>query len=262
MEAQIDLGRAALLAAQYRYPGLDPDRYLAQLDEFAEPILAPVRDAPDARAAIRAINARLFDRLGFRGNVAHYGDPRNSYLNEVIDRRLGIPITLSIVYREVARRVHFPVAPVSFPAHFLVKWLGPGEEVVLDPFHAGREVRAADLQALLDGFYGGGVSLTHGMLRPATKVETLYRLLNNLKLLHTKAEEPEFALAVIDRMLVLLPDNPLDVRDRGFALHALGRHDEAAAELRRYLLLAPGAADAGQVGAVVDAVEHMSDLLR
>jgi regulator of sirC expression with transglutaminase-like and TPR domain len=261
-EAQIDLARAALLAAQYRYPGMDPARYLKKLDEFADPLTEAVRDAPDARAAVAAINGQLFERLGFRGNQGDYGDPKNSYLNEVIDRKTGIPITLCILYREVARRVHFPVAPVAFPAHFLVKWLGPGEEIVLDPFNGGREMHARELQALLDGFYGGKLSLTHGMLRPATKVQTLYRMLNNLKTIHVKAEEPEFALAVVERMLALVPDSAIDLRDKGFALHAVGRHGEAAAQLRHYLEAVPGAPDRDQVRGVLDAIENMERLLR
>lgn len=261
-DAEIDLDRASLAVARYRYPALDADFYLRMIDDMARPLGHAVGELKEPRAILRAVNDRLYRGLGFQGNIHDYGDPRNSYLNEVLDRHLGIPITLAVVYLEVARRIGFPLVPVSFPGHFLVKHAGPREELVLDPFNQGLQVNDADLQRLLDGFYQGRMKLERSMLRPATHGETIYRMLNNLKIGHIKAKEPDLALAVIDRMLVLQPDSAVDVRDRGFALHALNRHAEAAGDLRRYLEMSPGAPDAGQVRGIVDAVEKMAEMLR
>lgn len=261
-DGEIDLARAALEVARYRHGDLDPAYYLDMLDDIARPLKARAGPLQDPAGVLRLVNDRLFRDLGFQGNLRDYGDPRNSYLNEVLDRRLGIPITLSIVYLEVARRAGLALEPVSFPGHFLVKLARPVDEVVLDPFNQGLQVNDRDLQHLLDGFYQGKVKLERSMLRTATRVETVYRLLNNLKIAHIKGREPERALPVIDRMLALMPGSAVDVRDRGFALHALDRHAEAAVELRRYLAMAPGAPDAAQVRAIVDAVEKLAELLR
>jgi regulator of sirC expression with transglutaminase-like and TPR domain len=260
-DGEIGLARTALAVARYRYPDLDTAFYLGMLDDIARP-LGRALGAGDFKTALRTLNHRLYRDLGFQGNIHDYGDPRNSYLNEVLDRRLGIPITLSLLYFEVAARAGLALVPVSFPGHFLVKHTAASEEVVVDPFNQGLQVNDKDLQHLLDGFYQGKVRLERSMLRPATRGETVYRLLNNLKIAHIKAKEPDLGLAVIDRMLVLQPESAVDVRDRGFALHALARHEEAARELRRYLAMSPGAPDVSQVRGIVDAVERMAEMLR
>jgi regulator of sirC expression with transglutaminase-like and TPR domain len=271
-DSEISLARAALAFARYRYPDLDADYYIAMLDDFARPLerrladlpvsLASVKALSTTESAIAAINGRLFRELRFHGNVNDYGEARNSYLNEVLDRRTGIPISLCCVYLEVARRVGLPLVPVGFPGHFLVKHPGPPLELIVDPFSAGRRMTEADLQATLDGFYQGRVRLDRSMLRPATNADTLYRMLSNLKIVHTKAQEAADALAVIDMMLVLQPESAVDVRDKGFALHALARYDDAAEQFRRYLRMAPGAPDSNQIRGVLDAVERMAQMLR
>jgi regulator of sirC expression with transglutaminase-like and TPR domain len=258
-DADISLARAALEVARYRRSDLDADFYMRMLDDFARPLGADLASA-EPRDALRRLNQRLYRELNFQGNIHDYGDVRNSYLDEVLDRRMGIPITLSIVYLEVAARAGLALMPVSFPGHFLVKH--PSTEAVLDPFNQGLEVSDKDLQHLLDGFYQGKVRLARSMLRPATRAETVYRLLNNLKIAHIKAKEPQLALPVIDMMIALQPESAVDVRDRGFALHGLNRHEEAARELRRYLAMSPGAPDAAQVRGIVDAVERMAEMLR
>jgi regulator of sirC expression with transglutaminase-like and TPR domain len=261
-DAEISLARTALAVARYRYPDLDVEYYMNMLDDLARPLGRSLAAPEEPRTALRTLNHRLYRDLGFQGNIHDYGDPRNSYFNEVLDRRTGIPITLAIVYLEVAARAGLSLLPVSFPGHFLVKHGAPGGEIVVDTFNQGLEVNDKDLQHLLDGFYQGKMKLERSMLRPANRAETIYRLLNNLKIAHIKAKEPELGLAVIDRMLVLQPESSVDVRDRGFALHALNRHEEAARELRRYLDMSPGAPDAAQVRGIVDAVEAMAEMLR
>ncbi len=261
-DLEVGLASSALAMVGYRYPDLEPAVYVAMLDDFARPLAPRLAAAPTPRAALREVNARLYGELSFQGNIHDYGDPRNSYLNLVLERRLGIPITLAIVYLEVAARAGLPLMPVGFPGHFLVKHASPGGDLVVDPFNRGLEVNDKDLQHLLDVFYQGKVKLERAMLRPATHGETIYRMLNNLKIAHIKAREPELALAIIDRMLVLEPESAVDVRDRGFALHALDRHDEAIAQLRRYLTMAPGSPDGQQVRGILDAVEKMAELIR
>ena len=243
-----DLAVAALLIARVEYPALDAGRYLAQLDFIgaeASRRLAgavPPPDTPydvdaDRYAKVVLLNAYLFDELGFAGNEADYGDPRNSFLNEVIDRRTGIPITLSLVYMEIARRAGLPVEGVNFPGHFLLRCparrdLPHAEDLIIDPFHGGALLSRDQLSR----------SSGHGMLQRATKPQILTRMLVNLKRVYVKMQSFPQARAVSDLLVAVDPSAIGELRDRGLLAYHLEDFSAALRDLQAYLRLIPSGA--------------------
>src|SRR5438445_11102873 len=155
-EASVDLAEASLLIAGEEYPGLDPAPYLGRLDELGAHLRRRAGDA-GADALVPELNRLLFEEEGFRGNTVDYYDPRNSFLNDVLDRRTGIPISLSTVYMAVGRRAGVPVQGVGLPGHFVVRVTTAGGEALVDPFHDGAVLTLEDCQERLDRIYGGKV---------------------------------------------------------------------------------------------------------
>ncbi len=240
-------GLAALLVAAEEYPQLLPEPYLRRLDLLAE----RVRDRLDEETAplviLQELSRVLFEEEGFRGNAEAYYDPRNSFLNDVLDRRVGVPLTLSLLYLEVGWRLGLPLHGVNFPGHFLVRYDGEALKLLIDPFQKG-EIRFEDeAQELLDRVYGGTVSLQPSYLRPAGRKDILVRLLSNLKGIYLNTRDDRRALAATERILLVRPDAAEEVRDRGMLLARLGFADDALQELRDYLTRAPGADDAERV---------------
>ena len=253
----VELARACLQIAEDAYPGLDVDGYVGEIDRFANRLRA--RFAPQAMAEDRviALNEFLFDDLGFGGNTDDYYDPRNSYLNEVIDRRMGIPITLSVLYMEIGRRIGLPLEGVSFPGHFLVRLPLRGGTLVLDPFSGGvpqpeavlrdRLKRVIPRQAL------GGVAVAElpldQFLEPASNRQILARLLRNLKGVYREKDNPERLLEVLNRMIVVAPESAAERRDRGFVYQRLECWRPALQDLAEYLQREPDATDMEEVRA-------------
>ncbi len=227
---QVDLAQAALLIACEEYPDLDVPRYLRRLDGLGRAAAARIDDGGDD-AAVRGLNSLLFDEEGFHGNVEDYYDPRNSFLNDVLDRRTGIPITLSMLYIEVGRRARLPVDGVGLPGHFIVR-VGA---TLVDPFHGGVVLSEDDCQKRLDRIYGGRVKLDDTMLAPCERKTILARTLRNLKAIYTKAEDFTRALNVVELLLRVEPDSLEDMRDRGMLHAALDCYALAASELEEYL---------------------------
>ena len=235
-DQQIDLAGAALAIAATEYPNLDPAPWLRQLDRLA----ARIQAGPElsALANIDAINKVLFDEEGFSGNSREYDDPCNSYLNDVLDRKKGIPITLSLVYTEVARRKNVPLAGVGFPGHFLVKHPGPPAEIVIDPFNRGTVLAPADCLALLRDNFGPESALKPEYLASSTKKQILARMLNNLKgSFYRRGDYPK-VLTMIELALATREDVLSNVRDRGMVYFAMRRYSDAVRELKIYLKLA------------------------
>lgn len=235
-DAQIDLAEAALAIAATEYPGLDPAPWIEKLDRLA----ARVEAGPtlSALANIAAINKVLFEEEKFAGNTKEYDDPRNSYLNDVLERKAGIPITLSLVYTEVARRKGVPLAGVGFPGHFLVKHPGPPAEILIDPFHCGAVLAPADCLALLRENFGPEAELKSEYFAAATKKQVLARMLNNLKgSYHRRGNYPR-VLTMIELSLATREDVLANVRDRGMVYFAMRRYSDSARELKVYLKLA------------------------
>jgi regulator of sirC expression with transglutaminase-like and TPR domain len=246
-ESEIDLALAALLIAAEEYPQLLPEPYLRRLDVLAE----RVRDRLDLETAplvvLQEVSRVLFAEEGYRGNSEAYYDPRNSFLNDVLDRRRGVPLTLSLLYLEVGWRLGLPLQGVNFPGHFLVRYDGEAVKLLIDPFQDGTVRFEDEAQELLDRVYGGTVSLQPSYLRPAGRKDILVRLLSNLKGIYLNIRDDRRALAATERILLVRPDAAEEVRDRGMLLARLGFADEALQELRDYLSRAPSAEDAERV---------------
>jgi regulator of sirC expression with transglutaminase-like and TPR domain len=246
-EAQLDLAEAALLIAAEEYPDLDVGRYLRRIEEMGGLAREVVPEAASLSQRLAALNRYLFAQEGFRGNAAEYYDPRNSFLNDVLDRKMGIPISLSAVYIEVGRRAGLLVDGVGFPGHFLVKAQDQDGEIVADPFHGGTLLTARDCQKRLDRVYGGKVKLEAPMLAAVGPRQMLARMLRNLKAIYVRGEDYTRALRVLELLLLLDPDSPEDLRDRGLVFAALDCYSSAAKDLEKYLSRNPKAPEADKL---------------
>ena len=245
---KVDLALASLLIAGLEYPALEIPRYLARLEQLGGEARERTRAESDGSdAALDALNRLLFEELGFHGNSEDYYDPRNSYLNDVLDRRTGIPITLSTLYMEVARRAGLEVAGVGLPGHFIVKVSLPGAEVLLDPYHGGARLSAADCQRRLDRIFEGRVRLRPELLAPCTRKEILARMLRNLKGIYARAGDNARCLGVADLILRVDPAAGEDLRDRGLLYAALDCYGLALRDLEEYLARFPEAPEAGEL---------------
>lgn len=242
---EINLARAALLVAAEEDGRCDVEASLGALGRMGRE--ARERVADFGGAPVVALNRYVFEELGFAGNREKYYDPRNSLLNRVIERRTGIPITLSIVYMEVGRIAGLEVEGVGMPGHFIVRARGEGgAPVLVDPFN--REVvDEEDCQHRLDEVYGGQVPLTPEHLRAVSKREILIRLLTNLKAVYAQGQLHRRALAAVERILLLAPHALSERRDRGLLLAQLERLPEAVADMRAYLRLNENAPDVESV---------------
>ncbi len=258
-ERDLELGRAVLLIAQEEYPQLPVERYMMRLDALAEAAKDRLDDETAGPVVLRELIRTLYEREGFRGNKEAYHDPRNSFLNDVLDRRLGIPLTLGIILLEVGWRLELPLEGVNFPGHFLIRYRGASQNLLIDPFDNGRIRFEDEAQELLDQVYGGMVRMQDAFLRSATKRDMIHRLLVNLKGLYVNVRDDERALAVVERLLLLRPDFPGERRDRGMLLVKLGRSSEAKEQLQRYLEFAPQAADAPRIRSLVRRLEREGD---
>lgn len=253
----IPLLRATLLIASDEYPDLDVAAYESICSGY-ERELAPVVEAlAEPQAKLARINRYLFDELGFTGNQNDYYDPRNSYLNDVLDRKLGIPISLGVVQMELARRMGVPLEGVSFPGHFLVRLPVDGGLLVLDPYHKGRSIDAQELKLRARPHLGGNDLDDQQLLQilsPASHRAILTRMLRNLKGLYAERETWDKALRCADRLVRLDPNGADEVRDRGQLYARLGHGSAASRDLARYLQLRPEADDADAVRtALIDA---------
>jgi regulator of sirC expression with transglutaminase-like and TPR domain len=243
-DGNINLAEAALLVAAPEYPGLDIAASLQLLDDMAT--VCRARIAPDASAArtLAALGEYLFHELGFRGDLHTFNDPRNSFLNEVLRRRRGIPITLSLVYLEVGWRLGLPVHGVSFPGHFLVRVDVDGTCRVLDPFSGGAILDRAELNRRLENLAAPKEGWDLGrLLAPARRRDILARMLRNLKNLYVNGEDTVRALRIVDMLLVIHPDAVQELRDRAGLHDRLDHLRAAVADYERYLLLAPEGED-------------------
>ncbi|MDX1673948.1 MAG: tetratricopeptide repeat protein [Longimicrobiales bacterium] len=251
-ESEIDLATGALLIAAEEYPQLQVAPYIRRLDLLAERVKDRLAGERAPLVVLEELCGVLFDEKGFRGNADAYQDPRNSFLNDVLDRRLGIPITLGIVTLEVGWRVGLPLEGINFPGHFLVRYGGEVARLLVDPFDAGRIRWEDEAQSLLDKVYGGMVRMRPEFLRPATRSDILARVLTNLKGIYLNAGDDARSLAAIDRILLIRPASPIETRDRGLILARSGRRNEAVVELERYLDRVPAAPDAQRVRSLIE----------
>ncbi|MGH9353002.1 MAG: SirB1 family protein [Terriglobia bacterium] len=236
-EERIPLLEAALMIAQTEYPNLNLSAEISRFDELASWLDARAGCSPDAN--IRSLNNFLFEEQQFRGNEKDYDDPRNSFLNDVLNRKMGIPITLSLIYVELGKRHGLPVAGVGFPGHFLVKYKAPRRDIFLDPFRQGEILTLKDCDALLKKHFGSDAKIEPHYLAASTPKEILARMLNNLKGSYFRRGNYARVLTLIEMSLAIDPASRQDLHDRSTVLMLLHRYREAAAGLRLYLNLAP-----------------------
>src|SRR5262245_55707679 len=250
-ESDLELDRAALLIAAEEYPRLDVQKYLNQIDSFAE--MAGLRGGlyADPLSRILLLRDLLFGELGFRGNVEEYFDARNSFLNDVIDRRAGIPITLSVLFIEIARRIELKILGVGLPGHFIVKFADHEQEILIDPFNGGRLLTEEKCREMIEEMYRGQLEFHPSFLYAVTKKQILARMLQNLKGIYWRASDHHKTLGAIERGLLIHSemgaDGAADIRDRGFVYSGMGRYVMALSDLEEYLKLAPQAPDAKEI---------------
>ena len=240
-----DLAAAALAIARVEYPSLDAAPYLDGLARMGQEAAGRIARAGTARLdAVRAFNEYLYDEQGFVGNRTHYDDPRNSFLNEVLERRTGIPITLAIVYLEVARRAGLRVTGVNFPGHFLLRVSDEGpaidtEFVIIDPFHGGALLSEVDCRELLRQHVGDEAAFDRTLLEPATRHQIVVRMLVNLKRLYVRMRSFPQARFISDLLLTVDPSAISELRDRGLLAYHLQDFAAALRDLEEYLRLSP-----------------------
>jgi regulator of sirC expression with transglutaminase-like and TPR domain len=260
----IDVATGAALIARDTHATLDVERTIARFDDMAAPLAARNLGALAPADQASAVSLYLYEQLGFRGNETEYYDPKNSLLPDVLDRRLGIPITLALVYCEVARRVGVRARGVSFPGHFLVRVDSPGHEdrpVAIDPFFGGRRLDDAGLQTLLKrAAPSQEVSLAEH-LAPASARTILVRMLINLKWIHATRGDFARALLALDRIISLTPDSVPALRERGMLAARLGAVEAARADLSRLLELVPQAPDAVSIRQRLDELRAKRSVL-
>jgi len=246
-EAEINLAAVALYIAQEEYPDLEVDSYLNALDTMA----AEVQERLPAEAyplrIIGAINQYLYQDLGFAGNTVDYYNPRNSFLNEVIERRIGIPITLSLVYLEIAQRIDFPMIGVGMPGHFLIRPTQGEMAIYIDAFEKGEILFSQDCQERLAQIYGRPMELLPQFIQPVSSHQFLVRLLTNLKHIYLSQSQWSKSLAAVERILIIDPNAVGELRDRGILYYQLGRWPEACQDLETYLAHRPALEDIGPI---------------
>jgi len=255
-EEDMNLALVALLVAQEEYPQLPVHRYLSYLDLLAE----ETRDRLDGETAplmvLQELISTLYQRHNLRGNREAYYDPRNSFLNDVLDRGLGIPLTLGIILLEVGWRLGLPLEGVNFPGHFLVRFHGDAVDFLVDPYDGGALRFQDQAQELLDRVYGGMVRVHDSFLKTARRQEMVIRLLTNLKSLYLNVRDHARALAAVERILLIRPIAPGEIRDRGVILARMGRRSEALEQLEAYLNVAPDASDSGRIQGMVEELRN------
>jgi regulator of sirC expression with transglutaminase-like and TPR domain len=243
----LDLVEASLVIALEESPALDVEHHLIEVRRWSEAVRGRLEGSRDVERIVETINHLLFDEEGFRGENDDYYDPRSALLSEALERHAGLPMTLSILYLELSRRVGMEAAGVALPGRFLVKFTGPFGAIVVDPFDGGRVLTTVELQKILDAMYGGGVQLREHHLRSFSPREILARELAQLKAAYLAQHDLPRAAASIDRLLILDDRDAYEVRDRAALAMQMHGYAMAIELFERYLTLAPSAEDRWRV---------------
>jgi regulator of sirC expression with transglutaminase-like and TPR domain len=258
-----ELAPAALAIARVEYPSLNPAPYVAALDRMGREAAARMQEMGDD--SVRAFNEYLYDEQGFAGNRERYDDPRNSFINEVLDRRIGIPISLAVVYLEVARRAGLHVDGVNFPGHFLLRTRDAvatdarSEVVIIDPFHGGAKLSEYDCRQLLRQHVGDEAAFDTALLAPATRHEIVVRMLVNLKRLYVRMRSFPQARLISSLLLGIDPAAVSELRDRGLLAYHLEDFPAALRDLEEYLRLAPKSSEPAKHDLIADHGEEGDD---
>lgn len=254
-ETEINLERAALYIALKEYPTLDIEGYLSKLDDMAAVVREQIPANASTNEVIETINDRLFYQLGYAGTTMHYHNPIAIHFSDVLDRQVGVPTTLSLIYMAIARRVELPMVGIGFPGHFLIRPAEPTFEGWVDPFHRGAILTRQDCQFRLLETFRQPIELKDEHLQPLPARQILARLLTNLKLAHLHNGNLQKALLATEWILLLLPDQAQEWRDRGMLHYQLNHFPEAHHDLSHYLTLETDPEDASFVRGVLNAVQ-------
>ena len=245
------------LAQILEYNDLDISKYIKKINEIGNSLSLKINEIKNPTYLISMLNEYLFDELGFRGAEEDYYDPGNSFLNVVFDKKTGIPITLSIIYAEIAKNIGLDLQIVGFPGHVIVKYKN---EIILDPFYRGRLLTIDNLEEILDRNFGDGVEFIPEYLNEATTEQLLTRLLRNLKNAYTQSYAYDKAMKCTDMILGMQPESPEEIRDKGILEERLLRYDKALPLLNKYLELQPEADDADFILELIKSVREKSNL--
>ncbi|MEZ5365223.1 MAG: transglutaminase-like domain-containing protein [Bryobacterales bacterium] len=238
-DAEVDLTRAALTLARIRYPDLQDEPTLAWLDRRAEEVQAALEHGDEPDEVVSAISRVLFEQWGFEGNRSDYYDPRNSFLNDVIERRTGIPIALSVVYMEIGKRIQAPIYGVGLPGHFLVKYHDARRRIYVDPFHEGRVLNRQGCRNLVKRLSGRPVELTDLHFAAMDNRSIILRMCNNLRDIFLSSRQLSSGLEVIRTVLALAPDSAEEIKQTAWLYHELGQRGKALAAIEHYNELHP-----------------------
>jgi len=238
---------AFMMAKTLQYPSLGIDEHLKIMDSMANELKNFVNHKERPTEIINAMNEYIFEKQAFSSNIEDYYDPRNSYLNDVLAHKTGIPITLSVLYIELARRIKFNLHGVGFPGHFLVKYADNDLEIVLDPFSKGRILAYEDYQTMLDQLYNGQVKFEKRFLNAVTNEQIVIRMLKNLKDAFVYSYDYNKALMATDMILAINADLAEEFRDRGLIFYYKQLYSDALSDLTKYLEMQPEASDADNV---------------
>ena len=254
-EAEIDLGRAALLIAAVEYPALDVDQQMSLLDSLAAAASRRIGDNPDPLTAVNRLSEYLFDEVGFHGNQEEYYDPRNSFLNDVLARRTGIPIALSLVCIEVGRRLDIPLLAIGMPGHLLLRHRDV-EDWYIDPFFGGILLSPGETEQRLQDIAQGTVPWDPQYLTPLGNREFIARMIRNLKAIYLNQRDYTRALPLLDRLVIIQPEAKQEIRDRGVVHYRLRHLQEALDDLQSYLAATAPAEDTASVERLMEQVRR------
>ena len=256
-EPSLDLARAALLVAAEADPNVDIDHEMHTLDSWAAELRSRLDPGWNNLQKLARLRNYVFEELGFRGDSQDYFSPSNSLLHEVMERRLGVPLTLSIIFMELGWRIGIPFEGVGFPGHFLVRLKGEPRDLVLDPFNHARTMHEDDCRRLLDEVTGGRIAFDGRLLASVSKRDIITRLLRNLKGAYLRSNQDEGALAAVERLLLLDPSDQEEGRDRGLLLFRLQRFGPALEALQAYLAAREDAPDRDAITQHVATLRHL-----
>jgi regulator of sirC expression with transglutaminase-like and TPR domain len=246
-EPAMNLARTALIVAAESDPHVDVDGVLHTLDTWADELRKRLDPEWNNLQKLARLRAYLFEELGFAGERRDYYNPTNSLLHEVVRRRRGVPLTLAIVFMELGWRLGIPFEGVGFPGHFMVRLTGEPGDLILDPFEHGCSVHEEDCRRILEQVGGGTLEFHEDLLASVSKRDIIRRLLNNLKGAYLRAGDDEHALAAVERLQLMAPENASELRDAGLLLFRLQRYGEALEKLLAYLGAQPDADDRDSV---------------
>lgn len=252
LDNEIDLGKAALYIAQEEYDNFDSTDYIKILDDMAAKVQKRLPSERYPLRVIQTINQYLYDELGYKGNTDDYYDPRNSFLNDVINRRTGIPITLSVIYLEIARRLNFPMVGINMPGHFLIRPEFQDTGIFVDAFNHGEILFEQDCEERLQQMYGHPVTMQPSFIEAVGNKQILARILTNLKFIYLNNKNWDKALAAVERIMLLFPESLLEIRDRGLLYYHLGDWYLAYQDLTVYAEIRPDGEDADLIHRVLE----------